>query len=289
MSDRLFDRAVLDWLDDGSDRTPPAAIDAVLLAVTTTPQERDLRILRRTTQMPTYVRLAAGIAIVAVVGVGALMYIGNSPGVGGAPTPSPTPTPVASAAPSAPPSLAPGISGWKPYTSAAYGFTMSYPSDWSVAAQASDKWQPGQPGSDDSAPFADVFVNDEAIDGDSIAMVAFEVPAPTGADLGSWEGLHAVHRGLCGEPTIPACPADYTPTPMCAGADCAPAIIAPNGEDPMPVALLGDPEKGIVTVIWMGRVDSFPAARRYGGTVQLLKSILTQLDVRDPQPGETPH
>jgi len=287
MSDRLFDRAVRDWLDDGSDRTPPAAINAVLLAVTTTPQERDLRIPRRTTQMPTYVRLAAGIAIVAVVGVGALMYIGNSPGVGGAPTPSPTPTPVASAAPSAPPSLAPGISGWKPYTSAAYGYTMSYPQGWYVASRASHKWEPGEPGTEEAAPFWDIFAND---DGDGTVMLVAQVPAPAGADLESWDGLHAVHRELCDEPTIPGCPADYTPTSLCSGQqDCAPAILALNGDDPMPVALIGDPENGVVTVIWIGRVDSFPTAAKYGGTVQLLKSVLTQMDVRDPQPGETPH
>ena len=283
MSDRLFDRAVRDWLDDGSDRTPPAAINAVLLAVTTTPQERDLRIPRRTTQMPTYVRLAAGIAIVAVVGVGALMYIGNSPGVGGAPTPSPTPTPVASAAPS----LAPGISGWKPYTSAAYGYTMSYPQGWYVASRASHKWEPGEPGTEEAAPFWDIFAND---DGDGTVMLVAQVPAPAGADLESWDGLHAVHRELCDEPTIPGCPADYTPTSLCSGQqDCAPAILALNGDDPMPVALIGDPENGVVTVIWIGRVDSFPTAAKYGGTVQLLKSVLTQMDVRDPQPGETPH
>ena len=287
MSDRQFDRAVRGWLDDGSDRTPPAAIDAVLLAVKTTSQERDLRILRRTTQMPTYVRLAAGIAIVAVVGVGALMYIGNSPGVGGAPTPSPTPTPVASAAPSAPPSLAPGISGWKPYTSAVYGYTMSYPQGWYVADRASHKWEPGEPGTEEAAPFWDIFAND---DGDGTVMLVAQVPAPAGADLESWDGLHAVHRELCDEPTIPGCPADYTPTSLCSGQqDCAPAILALNGDDPMPVALIGDPEKGIVTVIWIGRVDSFPTAAKYGGTVQLLKSVLTQMDVRDPQPGETPH
>jgi len=283
MSDRLFDRAVRDWLDDGSDRTPPAAIDAVLLAVTTTPQERDLRILRRTTQMPTYVRLAAGIAIVAVVGVSALMYFGKSPGVGGAPIPSPTPTPVASVAPSAP-----GISGWTPYTSAAYGITMSYPSDWDVASRATHKWRPGEPGTEEDPSFADSFAG--AMDADGILIIAFQVPAPAGADLESWDGLQAVHRELCDEPTIPGCPADYTPVPMCVGGqDCAPAIIALNSEDPFPVALIGDPEKGIITVIWIARVDSFPGAERYGGTVQLLKSVLTQLDVRDPQPGETPH
>ena len=90
MSDQLFERAVRDWLEDGSDRTPSPAIDAVLLAVKTTRQERDLRISRRFTQMPTYMRLAAAIAIVAVVGVGALAYFNRGPNMGGPPTPAPT-------------------------------------------------------------------------------------------------------------------------------------------------------------------------------------------------------
>jgi hypothetical protein len=93
MSDQLFERAVRDWLDDGSDRTPLSAIEAVLLAVKTTPQERDLRIPRRFKLMPTYMRLAAGIAIVAIVGVGAIALIARTPGVGG-PGPSPTTTAV---------------------------------------------------------------------------------------------------------------------------------------------------------------------------------------------------
>ena len=36
--DRAFERAVDDWLEDGSDRTPRPAVDAVLLAIKTTPQ-----------------------------------------------------------------------------------------------------------------------------------------------------------------------------------------------------------------------------------------------------------
>ena len=90
MSGQPFERAVRDWLEDGSDRTPRPAIDAVLLAVRTTRQERDLRIPRRFTQMPSYMRLAAGIAIVAVVGVGVLAYINGGPNTGGPPTPAPT-------------------------------------------------------------------------------------------------------------------------------------------------------------------------------------------------------
>jgi hypothetical protein len=90
MSGQPFEHAVRDWLEDGSDRTPQPAIDAVLLVVKTTRQERDLRIPRRFTQMPTYMRLAAGIAIVAVVGVGALVYLNSGPSTGGPPTPAPT-------------------------------------------------------------------------------------------------------------------------------------------------------------------------------------------------------
>jgi TolB protein len=89
MSDRMFERAVLDWLEDGSDRTPRPAIDAVLLAIKTTPQERGLRLPRRITLMPTYMRLAAGIAIVAVLGGGALLLTNRAPDIGTNPSPSP--------------------------------------------------------------------------------------------------------------------------------------------------------------------------------------------------------
>src|SRR5687768_5797841 len=84
MSDLKFERAVRDWLEDGSDRTPRPAIDAVLLAVKTTPQERDLRIPWRFFQMPAISRVtgAAAVALVVAVSVGGLLYI-NARGPGG--------------------------------------------------------------------------------------------------------------------------------------------------------------------------------------------------------------
>ena len=292
--DRTTERRISDWLvGEGEYELPDRVLAETVHQAAVTRQVRALPGWRIFQMDRKFISFVAGAAAIAVLVIAGAAYFGqpDASGVGGAPTPSPTPTPVASAAPSAPPSLvAPGISGWTPYTSAAYGFTMSYPSDWSVDLSGEPQMAArGNPPTTNSGPWADIFQNDKAIDGDSIGMLVSQVPAPSGADLASWEGLHAVHRELCDEPNTPACPADYTPTPMCVGADCAPAIIALNGEDPMPVALIGDPEKGIVTVIWMGRENSFPAARRYGGTVQLLKSILTQLDVRDPQPGETPN
>jgi hypothetical protein len=93
MSDREFERALSDWLESGSDRTPPQAIDAVLLAAKTTPQERDFRIPWRTPRMTAPVRLAAAIAMVAVVSVAALNIFGPGTGPGSEPTPTPSPSP----------------------------------------------------------------------------------------------------------------------------------------------------------------------------------------------------
>jgi hypothetical protein len=87
---RDFDRAVDRWLDDGSDATPPEVIDAVLLAVKSTPQERDVRILRRISPMTMYLRAAAVFVTIAVAGVAALYAFGSGPNVGSVPTPDPT-------------------------------------------------------------------------------------------------------------------------------------------------------------------------------------------------------
>jgi hypothetical protein len=86
-SKRDFDRAVDHWLDEGSDATPPEVIDAVLLAVRSTPQERDFRVPWRTSHM-TYLRVAAVFVTMAVAGVAALYAFGSGPNVGSGPTPS---------------------------------------------------------------------------------------------------------------------------------------------------------------------------------------------------------
>ena len=105
---RGFEHAVDDWLAEGSDRTPTPAIDAVLLAVKTTPQERDLGIPWRNLNMATPLRLVAAIAIVAVVGFAGLTLLNpGTGGVGGMPSATPTavPTPTPSPQPSSTASL----------------------------------------------------------------------------------------------------------------------------------------------------------------------------------------
>lgn len=94
--DREFLRATSEWLEAGSDRTPPKAVDGVLLAIRTTRQDRVLPNPWRPIDMNALVKaLVAGTAVVAI----ALAWIsfgpsGNSIGTAPTPTPSPTPTPV---------------------------------------------------------------------------------------------------------------------------------------------------------------------------------------------------
>ena len=144
--DQAFERATRAFLEDGSDRTPAATIDAVLLAVRTTPQERDLRIPWRTAPMSNPMRLVAAIAVIVVAGVAAFNL--SDPrrvgGVGGASSPSPTVSPSAPApSPSARPTPTPysiNTATWTTYTSARYGFSIGYPADWSVHTTATRDW-----------------------------------------------------------------------------------------------------------------------------------------------------
>jgi hypothetical protein len=273
MSDQLFERAVRDWLEDGSDRTPRSAIDGVLLAVKTTPQERDLRIPWRFIQMPSYLRYAAAAAIVLIVGVGLLAFNLRSPsaGTGGSPAPS----------------VLPGITGWTTYTTTIYGKTFGYPEDWHLVAAATRAWQPGDSTSIDSTwDFAYVFASPDG--NDQIGLWVWEMAAGSGADITSHRGLTTWAQANVCDAAVDACATvPDVAVPMCIGWDsCRPAVIVPLSDST--TAFLADTENGIVTIFSLGRPDGFPGAARYGGSVQLLKSILTTMEVFTPRPGQIP-
>ena len=180
MSDhRGFERAMHDWLEAGSDRTPPRAIDAVLLAVKTTPQERDLRIPRRFTQMALSIRLVAAVAIVAVAGVAAMTLFNRSPdqGVGAVPTPAKTALPTPTAAPS-PTQIDP--TSWTPFTSPRNGTSFRVPTGWTIqAATAPWVWQPNDTGPTSAA-------TDQAISPSRQAFVVASQRIPSGMSGDEW-------------------------------------------------------------------------------------------------------
>ena len=164
------------------------------------------------------ISFVAGAAAIAVVVIAGAAYFGqpDASNVGGAPAPSPTPTPELRRAVCAASFVTPGITGWTPYTSAVYGFTMSYPSDWSVDDPASHKWQPGQPDDADSGVVGHLrerrchrwrFHRHACVPG----------ACPKRGRPGVLGRPASRAPELCDEPNIPACPADYTPTPMCVG------------------------------------------------------------------------
>ncbi len=275
------------------DQLPDRVVDVALTEIARTPQRRALRVPWRFPLMPQLLRYAVvAVVLVAVAGVGgALLFTpsGNAGPGAVAPEPTPTPTPAPTPAAPAPSEIAPGITGWTNYTSEENGITIGYPDDWRLLASATRPWRAGDvlvAGED--SPWADIIVNPQEKDGDSMGLWVYKMKAGSGADISSQEGLAAwAEADLCDRQATDCETVSDVAEPMCVGrVACGPAVLVslPDGI----TAFLADSETGMVTVVEIGRQDDFPAAARYGGAVQLLKSILTTMDVWTPEPGQIP-
>ena len=105
--DRSLERAARSWLEEGPTQAPDRAVEAALLHIETTSQERDLRVPWRLPEMTTPARVAAA-AVIGVLVIGGAIYAfgpGGSSFGGPRSTPSPTSSPTPS--PSTPPSSSP--------------------------------------------------------------------------------------------------------------------------------------------------------------------------------------
>jgi hypothetical protein len=89
-----FDQRIADWLEDDPDLAPAQVSATVFAALPSIQQRRRGWFLAggRTLLMPKSMRLAAGIAIVAVAGVVAIALLPRGPGPGPTPTPSLVPS-----------------------------------------------------------------------------------------------------------------------------------------------------------------------------------------------------
>jgi hypothetical protein len=111
--DRSLERAARSWLEDGPTQAPDRAVEAAILRIETTSQERDLRVLWRLPKMTTPARVAAA-AVIGVLAIGGAIYAFGPGGssFGGprstpSPTSSPTPSPTKSPSPGPSPALFP--------------------------------------------------------------------------------------------------------------------------------------------------------------------------------------
>jgi hypothetical protein len=173
---------------------------------------------------------------------------------------------------------------------------MSYPADWSVHEPATRTWQAGDGlANEDGWPYADAFISPEQ---DAVGLFVWEMPAgeDEGSLLDSVNALKAWAQTFCNDVVASACDAfTQRAVPMClnAGGDsCRAAILVPTaGEqyaffvDWSTAVFTNIPDR--VRVVVVARDDSFPSAARYGGSVELLKAILTTMDVWPP--GQEPH
>ena len=98
--DRSLERAARSWIEAGPSRAPDHVVEAALLRIQTTSQERGLRAPWRVTTMPTIARAAAAAAIGVLVLGGAILFLQrpDQPSVGVSPSSSPSLAPTASPA-----------------------------------------------------------------------------------------------------------------------------------------------------------------------------------------------
>src|SRR4051812_43004150 len=85
--DRSLERAARSWIEIGPTQAPDRAVEAALLHIQTTPQERDLRIPWRLPRMITPARIATA-AVIAVLAVGGAFFYTRPQETVGGPTPS---------------------------------------------------------------------------------------------------------------------------------------------------------------------------------------------------------
>jgi hypothetical protein len=144
--DRSLERAARSFIEAGPTQAPDRAVEAALLRVQTTKQERDWHVPWRTPSMTPTTRLLAGIAAIAVILAGGLLLFrpGSDIQTGG-PGPS-VPGPNGSLGPSAAPSGSPmGAqvpSLTETFVSTRHGFSVHYPAGWTVT-NATVAWAPG--------------------------------------------------------------------------------------------------------------------------------------------------
>ena len=273
MSDREFERALNDWLESGSDRTPPQAIDAVLLAAKTTPQERDLRVPWRTSPMSIQLRFAAVIAVLAIAGLAGMMIFRPGPGPGSNSSLSPSPSPTVAPSPS--PTLASTLppidtSGWTRYTSPRYPLTISYPPDWTV-----------EPGDHDWSLAADAAWPNSAAEhfvsaNGSVGVAVWSAAVAPGTTLESWIAAY------CPLNTQPCSGTSSRAVPVYAEKfDRHPGLLVPFENDSQAFFMNGDSVEADdnaadhdtvwVVAIWRGESD--PSVLQYGGARRLLEAF----------------
>jgi hypothetical protein len=194
--DRSLERAARSWLESGPTEAPDHAVEAALLRIQTTNQERDWHVPWRTRPMTQTTRLLAGAAAIAVVLLGGVLLLrpgGNSQIGGPSPSTRPaSPGPSGGESPAAIPSNAASLD--RIYASERYGYTVGYPSTW-AAVPATKSWTEG------TANMWGSGINDE-LKGTDIRFSGAAQLLAKGQTADQWLAAYAAGGDVASWPTV---------------------------------------------------------------------------------------
>jgi hypothetical protein len=281
-TDRDFERITSAWLTEGPNELADRVLDTALDEVHMTHQRRALRVPWRFPQMNTISRIAT-VAAVAVIAVAGGVYLIGPALIGGtgpiASTVLPSSVPTSTAGSTSTPGASAGLlptTGWTPYTSARYGFTMAYPPGWTVAP-SNHTWTWALDGTNYLSTGQDAFI---APDG-SIRVSAWTVPGfisgttdPSWADVERWAIDYCSRSG-----DSPCTGIHERAVPLCIETrDCHPALLVRFNTDVLAFGIGGvlGPE---MTVVAVWRPEFEPSVAPYGGSATLLETFLSTMNV----------
>jgi len=270
---RDFDRTAQAWLAEGPSELADRVLDAALDEVHLTNQRRRLAALPwRTFSLNTPLRVAAGIAIVAVLGFAALSFLGRGPGYGGAPTPGPTSVPSSTAAtsPAATSLGAIDTTTWATYTSTRYGFSIGYPADWIVRSADHDWAFPA-----DATSFPPTAGETFHTPAGGVAVSAYAVTVAPGTTMSAWLQAYCP----VAESNSPCTALQSRPTSL----DGHAGSIVRFTEDTQAYVLIGTR----LYIVGCWRSESDPTVLPFGGASRLLDGFLSTMHLLPGGPAPT--
>jgi len=281
-TNRDFDRITGAWLAEGPSELADRVLDAALDEVHLTHQRRRLTVPWRTPTLNTPLRVAAAIAIVAVVGVGGYNLFGpgsaSGPGAIASPSPSASPTIPPTAAPTASATLPPlDMSSWVSYTSSRYGFVVGHPADWSEVP-STRAWS-FERDSNATAPTSAGAEHFTSANG-QVRVSAWLVPLEPGTSIDSREAILAWVTDYCTRTSTPACGGlQESAKPFCNEfRDCHAAVLV-SFDDWVGLFASGGSYTGNVLVAAVWRAENAPEVAPYGGAHRLLTAFLSTMNI----------
>ncbi|HEY8168543.1 MAG TPA: hypothetical protein VIF84_07505 [Candidatus Limnocylindrales bacterium] len=274
------------WLAEGTDVLPDRSVEAVLRTVDRTSQRRAWGLPWREVDMNGSSRLAAlaGAAIVVVLVVGGLVYLGGSQGpsvgAGGGPAPTPTSTPTPSTTPASipTPTRVPtadeflDTATWTTYDSARYGFSIAHPADWRVSPGTHD-WDiaTDAEGFGNEAP--DVFCSPDggSTGAGTVCVGIWSSTVTPGTTVEDWMELYCTAQ-KAGHPCAGI--ADRAVPVVMGGQHPGLGLFGVPGDT---TAFFLDGDTIYVAVVWYSETD--PEVGPYGGGRALLEALVSTMTI----------